>query len=62
MSHSWLGGVSDISANEQVFMQYGHSALRQLGTSAQQRYEDENMHISRFIFVQMELLLIENMG
>jgi len=25
-------------------MQYGHSVLRQLGTSAEQRYEDENMY------------------
>jgi len=27
-------------------MQYGNSVLRQHGTSADQRYEDEDMHIS----------------
>jgi len=43
-------------------MQYGHSVLRQLETSAEQRYEDEGMHISSFIFGQPEQELIENMG
>jgi len=38
-------------------MQYGHSVLRQLGTSAQQRYEDENLYISRFIFGQPGLVM-----
>jgi hypothetical protein len=43
-------------------MQYGHSVLRQLGTAAKQRYEDEDMHYCWLIFGQPELQLIENMG
>lgn len=33
-----------VAYNEQLFMQYGYSVLRQMGTSAEQRYEDENIH------------------
>ena len=38
--------VQQGDVQRQVFMQYGHSVLRQLGTLAEQRYKDENMHIS----------------
>lgn len=43
-------------------MQYGHSVLRQFGTSAEQRYEDEDMYKSLGMFVQPRQVLIENMG
>lgn len=38
--------VCTLAGNGQVFMQYGHSVLRLLGTSAEHRYEDEYMHKS----------------
>lgn len=43
-------------------MQYGHSVLRQLGTSAEQRYEDEDLHISWVVYGQPGQVMIENMG
>lgn len=43
-------------------MQYGHSVLRQLGTSAEQSYKDDNMHKSWVMFGQPGQVMIENMG
>jgi hypothetical protein len=43
-------------------MQYGQSVLRQLGTSAEQRYDDDDMHISGVVFGQRAQVVIKSMG